>query len=152
MNKLIVSFIINGIENEKEISFYNDSKNSHIPIAKIYPESNKLIVIQDYYQLYDTSNHFDKSGNKIVFDLEKEKIITERNNLLIKLILMAGKYDEDIPEEDFYKRKLYSKEKIEEIIKEFFELNNSTYISSSYFSYDGEYKITLINFSDLIKK
>ncbi len=141
-----------AIENEKEISFYNDSKNSHIPIAKIYPESNKLIVIQDYYQLYDTSNHFDKSGNKIVFDLEKEKIITERNNLLIKLILMAGKYDEDIPEEDFYKRKLYSKEKIEEIIKEFFELNNSTYISSSYFSYDGEYKITLINFSDLIKK
>lgn len=141
-----------AVENEKEISFYNDDKNSHIPIAKIYPESNKLVVIQDYYELYSTSNHFDESGNKIPFDQEKEDIINERNNLLTKLILIAGKYDEDIPEEDFYKRKLYSKEKIEEIIKEFFELNNSTYISSSYFSYDGEYKITLINFSDLIKK
>lgn len=140
-----------AIENEKEILFYNDKENSRIPVAKIYPESNRLLIIQDYYQLYSTSNHFDENGNKIPFDQEKENIIEKYNNLLINLFLMAGKYGEDIPKENFYKRKLYSKERIEEIIKEFFNLNNSIYISSSCFSYDGEYKITLINFANLIK-
>ena len=141
-----------AIENEVEISFYNNKENSEIPLAKIYPESNKLTIIQDYYKLCSTSNHFNEDGDKIYFDKEKENVIKERNNLLIKLILMAGKYGENIPEEDFYERKLYSEEKIQKIIKKFLKLNNSTYISHSCFSYDGKYEIMIINFADFVKK
>lgn len=139
-----------AIENEKEISFYNNKENSHIPISKIYPQSNKLKIIQDYSPLYSTSNYFNENGEQISIDSKKEEIIKERNEILIKLILMAGKYGEDIPKENFYERKLFSREKIEEIVRISFKLNESTYISPSSFSYDGEEKVTIINFSKLI--
>lgn len=140
-----------AIENEKEMKFYNDkTKSANIPIATIYKESTKMILIQEFYPLYSKENHFDEQGNSISFDYDKDKAYQRGNKLLIELILVKAKYGEKLPKDEFINRRLYTDERLKQEIRKYFNLNSSTYINSFCFNYDGEETITIVNFAHLI--
>lgn len=142
-----------AVENEKEINFHNDkTKSANIPIATIYKESTKMVLIQEFYPLYSRDNYFDKQGNPINFDYEKDKAEQRGNKLLIELILMSAKYGEELPKEEFINRRLYNDDRLKQEVRKYFNLNSSIYINPFCFSYDGEETITIVNFAHLIDK
>ena len=150
------------IENKRELEFWQNLKNRNTSIpsfqllqvhySHIYPESNEMRMVQDFYPLYSKDNAFDMRGEKIIFNYELKKANDDYNRLLMINILRAGKNGEVLPDGEFKERELYSEEQLEKAIRNLFKANSRINIKNEFYSYDGKYEIRIINFAELIER
>lgn len=141
------------LENKKELKFFRDKVkdcNQNIFVAPIKSGSTEMKIIQEYYPLYSKNNRFDEEGEPIKFDYKAKKKQDSYNKLLIESTITAGRYNERIPEGTLKNWEILFEKERQNIIRNYFNLRNSIHIKNSVYSYDGDDKIIIINFADLI--